>query len=129
MGGKPAVRINSKLSPLAYAVCFEKATEPPFSWQDETGGGEGFFCCANCEAVLFEKEKKFESHTGWPSFTSPVHGQALSYQQDTSLNEPRVEVCCQACGAHMGHVFPDGPLPEGTRYCVNGVALVFKEKG
>ena len=128
MGGKSRETNTSKLSPLAYAVCFTKATEPPFSWQDETGSLKGVFCCVNCEAVLFDKETKFDSHSGWPSFTSPVQEQVLTYQQDTTLAEPRVEVCCKNCGAHMGHVFPDGPLPGGTRYCINGVALVFKEK-
>lgn len=128
MDSKPRESKKSKLSPLAYAVCFEKATEPPFSWQDETGSLKGVFCCANCGAALFDKETKFDSQSGWPSFTDPIQEQVLSYQQDTTLAEPRVEVCCKACGAHMGHVFPDGPLPGGTRYCINGVALAFKAK-
>jgi peptide-methionine (R)-S-oxide reductase len=88
----------------------------------------GVFICAGCETPLFNNTVKFESGTGWPSFTTPIAG-ALGETVDRSHGMVRTEVHCNTCGSHMGHVFPDGPPPTGLRYCINGVALDFKPSG
>ena len=88
----------------------------------------GTFRCAGCGQPLFRSDAKFESGTGWPSFTSPIEG-AVDTTTDRNFGMTRTEVHCARCGGHLGHVFPDGPAPTGLRYCMNGVALEFEPKG
>jgi peptide-methionine (R)-S-oxide reductase len=87
---------------------------------------EGRFLCAGCGKPLFESDAKFDSGTGWPSFTQPIDDQAVETTVDRSYGMTRTEVHCSDCGGHLGHVFPDGPRPTGLRYCMNGAALRFK---
>ncbi|MEI4487288.1 peptide-methionine (R)-S-oxide reductase MsrB [Frigidibacter sp. MR17.14] len=110
---------------LTFMVTRRAATERPFS-HPGFAPGAGTFACVCCGAPLFTKATKYESHCGWPSFTAPVDGGAIDEHIDLSHGMRRVEVTCANCGAHLGHVFPDGP-PEagGLRYCINGVSLDF----
>lgn len=114
-----------KLSPRAYAVLREAATEPPFSSPLLKEHRKGTFVCAGCALPLFSSATKFESGTGWPSFWKPLAG-AVVTRPDHSLMEERTEVLCARCGGHLGHVFDDGPRPTGLRYCMNGLALGFR---
>lgn len=107
-----------------FAVTRLKATEPPFSGQYAVGHFEGTFICVCCEAELFSSKAKFDSGTGWPSFWQPVNQKAISRAIDNSEGEPRVEVMCSRCGAHLGHVFDDGyGTPTGLRFCINSLSL------
>jgi peptide-methionine (R)-S-oxide reductase len=119
---------KSQLSPEAFRITREHGTERAFtsSLNDEKRQGE--FACVCCGKPLFASDAKFESGTGWPSFWQPVAEEALGRKTDRSFFMSRTEVHCADCGAHMGHVFPDGPKPTGLRYCINGVALSFKPK-
>ena len=116
------------LTPEQYAVMRDKQTERPYSCELNEYKGEGIFHCAACDLPLFISGVKYESGTGWPSFYEPVDATDLEYSQDTSGGMIRTEVGCARCGSHLGHVFEDGPKPSGKRFCVNGVALKFKEK-
>jgi peptide-methionine (R)-S-oxide reductase len=100
-----------------------KATEPPFSGRYATGHFEGTFVCACCDAELFSSKTKFDSGTGWPSFWQPIKARAIDRAFDNSESEPRIEVTCHRCGAHLGHVFDDGPPPTGLRFCINSLAI------
>ncbi|HXU71617.1 MAG TPA: peptide-methionine (R)-S-oxide reductase MsrB [Polyangia bacterium] len=111
------------LSPLAYDVMRHQGTEVAFSgpyWNDHR---KAIYRCAACGLVLFRSDDKFDSGTGWPSFTRPATADAVAVQKDNSLGIERDEVHCPRCGGHLGHVFDDGPKPTGLRYCINGVAL------
>lgn len=112
------------LSPEAYAVLREEATEAPYTSALLEEHRRGTFGCAGCQSALFSSETKFESGTGWPSFWQPLDG-AVGTDEDRSLWMVRTEVHCATCGGHLGHVFNDGPKPTGLRYCMNGVALAF----
>ncbi len=83
----------------------------------------GLYACVCCDTLLFDSEEKFESGTGWPSFTQPFKNNAIAYHSDRSFGMHRVETTCNTCDAHLGHVFPDGPAPSGLRYCINAVSL------
>jgi peptide-methionine (R)-S-oxide reductase len=101
-----------------------KATEPPFSGRYATGHFNGTFVCACCEAELFSSKSKFDSGTGWPSFWQPIRARAIDRAIDNSESEPRIEVMCHRCGAHLGHVFDDAPAtPTGLRFCINSLSL------
>ncbi len=112
------------LTPEHYAIMREHATERPGRCARLSEKRPGVFRCAGCGQPLFESTTKFDSGTGWPSFTSPVVG-ALGKTVDDSWGMSRTEVHCARCGSHLGHVFPDGPPPTGLRYCINGVATNF----
>jgi peptide-methionine (R)-S-oxide reductase len=113
-----------RLTPQQYAVMRRHGTEAPDSCALLYEKRPGVFACAGCDSSLFNNTVKFESGTGWPSFSTPIPG-ALGETVDRSHGMIRTEVHCATCGSHMGHVFPDGPPPTGLRYCINGVALNF----
>ena len=116
------------LQPGAYAVLFEEDTEPPGSSPLNSEHRDGTFICAACYLPVFEAADKFESGTGWPSFTQPIAGHVAT-QRDFKLIWPRTEYHCIRCGGHQGHVFNDGPPPRGERWCNNGLALSFVPRG
>ena len=113
------------LTPDQYAVLRHEATERPFSSPLDKEKRRGTFACAGCALDLFSSATKFNSGTGWPSFYAPLDN-AVGTKRDVSLGMVRTEVHCRRCGGHLGHVFDDGPKPTGLRYCMNGVAMVFK---
>jgi peptide-methionine (R)-S-oxide reductase len=118
---------RAELSPEQFRVLRQHGTEPPGLSPLNHEKREGEFLCAACQAALFESDAKFESGSGWPSFTQPKEG-AVGTQEDRSHGMHRVEVHCARCGSHLGHVFPDGPQPTGLRFCMNGAALKFQPK-
>ncbi len=121
----------SRLLPRpVYMVTRQKATEPPFSGKYATGHFQGTFHCACCDAPLFSSKAKFDSGTGWPSFFQPVTPKAIDRAPDYAESEPRIEVMCHRCGAHLGHVFDDAPAtPTGLRFCINSLSLKLEKNG
>jgi peptide-methionine (R)-S-oxide reductase len=116
---------REQLTPAQYEVLRKAGTEPPFSGDYVYNKASGDYRCAACSAVLFGAETKFDSGTGWPSFTEPAVAEAVELRPDNSLFMRRTEVLCRNCGGHLGHVFDDGPGPTGQRYCINSLALDF----
>jgi peptide-methionine (R)-S-oxide reductase len=119
---------REKLSPSQYHVLREKGTERAFTGKYWNHKGDGMYACAACGAPLFDSRTKFESGSGWPSFSEPARNEAVETHEDRSHGMVRTEVLCRSCGGHLGHVFPDGPHPTGLRYCINSASLEFKDK-
>ncbi|HXZ23519.1 MAG TPA: peptide-methionine (R)-S-oxide reductase MsrB [Methanomassiliicoccales archaeon] len=126
---KTDIEWKSILDPEAYRLLRRKGTEPAFTGKYWNNHRRGTYACAGCELPLFSSNDKFESGTGWPSFTRPVSGDVVEELTDRSLGMVRTEVACARCGGHLGHVFDDGPPPTGRRYCMNSGALHFVEQG
>ncbi|AIY14268.1 peptide-methionine (R)-S-oxide reductase MsrB [Cellulophaga baltica] len=115
---------KAQLTPEQYRVMRKKGTEAPHTGALCTSYEEGQYNCAGCDTPLFDSTIKFESGTGWPSFTQPIKENAIKYIKDTTFGMVRVEVLCNTCDSHLGHIFPDGPEPSGLRYCVNSESMV-----
>lgn len=106
-----------------YEITRKKGTERAFSGEFCEAFDPGQYSCICCDTLLFDSGEKFESSSGWPSFTQPAESNVVKYEKDTSYGMVRVEILCNICDSHLGHVFPDGPEPSGLRYCVNSVSL------
>ena len=118
---------RAALTPEQYRILREAGTEPAWSGDLLDVKADGEFRCAGCGEPLFGSDSKYESGSGWPSFTAPVEAGAVSEATDVSHGMARTEVRCARCDGHLGHVFPDGPGPEGLRYCINSASLAFKQ--
>ena len=120
---------DEELSPELYRVARQKGTEPPFTGKYWNAHEKGIYRCAICGTELFSSDTKFDSGTGWPSFTEPVNLKYIELKEDLGHGMRRTEVQCKTCGAHLGHVFDDGPRDQGgTRYCINSISLDLEKR-
>ena len=120
---------RKKLTPEQYHVLREAGTEHAFSGRYNNNKADGVYRCAACQLELFDSADKYDSGSGWPSFTQPIEADRVSEHPDVTHGMRRVEVRCARCDGHLGHVFPDGPPPTGQRYCMNSVSLDFRSRG
>lgn len=135
-GNEPAPRRVEKseeewakeLDPETFRITRLKGTERAFSGEHCSSYEEGKYACSCCDEPLFDSSIKFDSKSGWPSFTVPLKPEVIKYEKDNSFGMVRVEVMCNVCNAHLGHVFPDGPAPSGLRYCINSLSLKMMSK-
>ncbi len=124
---KPEDKWKKKLTKEQYQVLREKGTERPFTAELLDKHETGVYKCAGCGANLFSSETKFESGTGWPSFSDVMNNENIELKEDRSMGMIRTEVLCKKCGGHLGHMFRDGPKPTGCRYCINSISLDFEK--
>jgi peptide-methionine (R)-S-oxide reductase len=120
---------RAQLSPEAYHVLREAGTERAFAGEYNANKADGVYACAACGLPLFDSDDKYDSGSGWPSFTRPIDPQAVAENRDVSHGMVRTESLCARCDSHLGHVFPDGPPPTGLRYCMNSLSLDFRPRG
>jgi len=111
------------LTPEQFEVCINKGTEPPFTGKYYNSKEKGIYKCVCCGETLFKSDTKYDSGSGWPSFWQPLSDEKIEYISDTDYGMVRTEVNCKKCGAHLGHVFDDGPKPTNLRYCINSISL------